>query len=269
MMLDGYDLEFSDDFDGDDLDPTRWLPAHLPQWSSRSQAAARYDLRDGRLVLRIDEEQQPWCPEFDGSTKVSSLQTGTFSGPLGSSIGQHRFSQRAVVREPQPPMRLYTPQYGYFEVRARAVADARNMVAFWMIGYEDIPEHSGEICICEIFGRDAGADSVHVGMGVHPFGDPHLLDDFERVHLDMDATAFHVYAAEWTPTHVSFYVDSTLVRTVNQAPQYPMQFMLGLYEFEPGDEPNTAGRRRPHAYPKEFVVDHVRGYRPRTEGVTR
>ena len=260
MMREAYELEFSDDFDGDDLDTTRWLPAHLPQWSSRSQAAARYHVLDGLLVLRIDERQQPWCPEFDGSTKVSSLQTGVFSGPLSSSVGQHRFNERAVVREAQQPMRLYTPRFGYFEVRARAVPEPDNMVAFWMIGYEDAPERSGEICICEVFGRDVEADSVHVGMGVHPFRDPHLLDDFERVRLEMDATAFHVYAAEWTPTHVNFYVDGGLVKTVDQSPQYPMQFMLGVYEFEPRDAAGTVGRRLP-AYPKQFVVDYVRGYR--------
>ena len=29
------------------------------------------------------------------------------------------------------------------------------MVALWLIGYEDEPDRSGEICVCEIFGRDA------------------------------------------------------------------------------------------------------------------
>jgi hypothetical protein len=29
----GYELEFDDTFDGQVLDPARWLPYHLPQWS--------------------------------------------------------------------------------------------------------------------------------------------------------------------------------------------------------------------------------------------
>ena len=46
------------------------------------------------------------------------------------------------------------------------------------------------------------------------------------------------------------------VKTVRQAPRYPMQFMLGIYEFR-DDAGTPAG-----TYPKEFVVDYFRGYRP-------
>lgn len=257
--VDGYHLDFIDEFTGSELDLGRWLPAHLPQWSSRAQAAARYELRGGFLVLRIDRDQPPWCPEFDGGTKVSSLQTGVFSGPSGTPIGQHRFSERAVVREPQQAARLYTPTYGLFEVRAKAIADPRNMVAFWMIGYEDVPEHSGEICVCEVFGRDIRPGSVDVGVGVHPFGDRTLTDDFDRATLDIDATEFHVYAAEWKPDQVQFFIDGTLVKVTEQSLSYPMQFMLGVYEF---DDVEASGSYVGEAsYPKEFVVDYVRGYR--------
>ena len=85
----GYELEFEDTFDGEDLDRSRWLPWYLPQWSSREAAAARYRLGGGVLRLVIEADQQPWCPEFDGQTKVSSLQTGVFAGPVGSPVGQH------------------------------------------------------------------------------------------------------------------------------------------------------------------------------------
>jgi peptidoglycan/xylan/chitin deacetylase (PgdA/CDA1 family) len=51
-------------------------------------------------------------------------------------------------------------------------------------------------------------------------------------------------------------VDGRPVKTVRQSPDYPMQFMLGLYEF-----PAEGAERRPESYPKEFVVDWVRGYR--------
>jgi hypothetical protein len=67
----------------------------------------------------------PWCPEFDGEVRVSSLQTGVFSGPRGSAIGQHRFSPDAVVREEQEERRLYTPLYGIVETRLRAIDDPR------------------------------------------------------------------------------------------------------------------------------------------------
>jgi hypothetical protein len=236
-------LEFEDSFDAEILDEERWLPYYLPHWSSRRQSRARYEVGGGRLRLLIEQDQEPWCAEYDGGVCVSSLQTGTFDG-------QHRFNPDAVVREPQPAQQLYTPKYGRFVIRAKAIADPRNMVALWMIGYEDEPERSGEICVCEIFGRDVAEDHAGVGVGVHPFGDAGLVDDFEKVSVAIDAREFHVYAADWTPDAVAFHVDDQLVKRVTQAPAYPMQLMLSLYEFEPGGD-----------YPKVFEVDYVRGYR--------
>ncbi|HEY7537784.1 MAG TPA: glycoside hydrolase family 16 protein, partial [Gaiellaceae bacterium] len=126
--------------------------------------------------MLIERDQEPWSPELDGGTRVSSLQTGLFAGPVGSTIGQHRFNPAAVVREAQRNVRLYTPRYGRIELRAKALDDPRTMVALWLIGYEDAPERSGEICVCEIFGRDVGSDRAKIGMGVHPFGDPAIVD---------------------------------------------------------------------------------------------
>jgi Glycosyl hydrolases family 16 len=253
----GYELEFEDEFDGETLDEYRWIPHYLPQWSSRERSAARHELRDGCLRLLIEADQEPWCPELDGDVKVSSLQTGLFAGPVGSAVGQHRFSPEAVVREAQRNARLYTPRDGLFELRAKAIDDRRNMVALWMIGYEDRPERSAEICICEIFGRDVEPNEAKVGMGVHPFGDPKIVDEFAAEPVAIDAREFHVYAAEWTPKRIEFFIDGDSVKTVNQSPDYPMQLMLSIYEFPP----DRAARSSSSSYPKAFTVDYVRGYR--------
>lgn len=251
-----YELKFEDMFEGETLDPDRWLPYYLPHWSSRQRSAARYELGGGLLRLLIEADQQPWCPEFDDQVRVSSLQTGAFAGPLGSAIGQHRFNPAALVREAQPNVRLYTPHYGRIELRARASDDPSVMVALWMIGYEDEPHRSAEICVCEIFGSDVGPDRATVGVGLHPFGDPRIVDDFTRVTLPIDAREFHVYATEWTPGVVTFFVDGDPVKTVDQSPDYPMQLMLNIYEF-----PAPEGEAPTRPYPKEFAVDYVRGYR--------
>ena len=120
------------------MDLGRWIPHYLPHWSTRERSAARYAIADGRLSLLITANQQPWCPDLDGEVRVSSLQTGVFAGPVGSTVGQHRF------------------------------------------------------------------------------------------------------------------------KTVRQSPGYPMQLMLGIYEFPEDDD---AGRASERDYPKSFVVDYVRGYR--------
>ena len=116
------------------------------------------------------------------------------------------------------------------------------MGALWLIGYEDEPERSAEICVCEIFGRDVGAETTVVGLGLHPFGDPAIVDDFSRLDLPLDAREPHVYAAEWTPDGVAFLVDGEAVKTVDQSPGYPMQLMLNIYEFPPA---GTDGPPRP------------------------
>src|SRR3954452_14042546 len=253
----GYEIEVDDRFARDTLDEALWLPYYLPHWSSRAQSAARYDVGGGALRLRIDADQPPWSPEYDGELRVSSLQTGEFAGNVGSSVGQLRFRDGLVVREEQPNVALYTPMYGLFELRARATADPANMVALWMIGYEDAPERSGEICICEIFGRDVSATSARVGMGIHPWGDPALTDEWAAETVAIDATRSHVYAAEWTPHDVAFYVDDRLVKVVAQSPSYPMQFMLNIYEFRDGPGPPSPL----DAYPKTFVVERFTGSR--------
>lgn len=118
----GYELEVEDTFKGHALDTSLWLASYLPQWSSQTAAAARYSVEDGSLRLRIDAGQGPWCREHDGELRVSSLQTGVFAGPLGSTLGQHRFREGLVVRETQRNAALYAdvwPLRGAGEGRGR------------------------------------------------------------------------------------------------------------------------------------------------------
>ena len=253
-----YELEVEDTFEAPILNERLWIPHYLPHWSSRSASAARYSVGGGSLRLRIDADQPPWAPEWDGYLRVSSLQTGLFAGPLGSGLGQHRFRDDLVVREAQGASALYTPRYGLFEMRARALDDPANMVALWMIGLGDPPEQSAEICIFEIFGRNVGARIARVGMGVHPFEDPSISEDFAAEPVGIDARKAHWYAAEWTPDQVTFYVDERPIKVVRQSPGYPMAFMLDIYEFADGPEPASPLDR----YPKEFVVEAFRGWRP-------
>lgn len=261
MEKPGYRLEFYDEFRGDDLDTSKWLPVYLPQWSSKARSATNYRLQHDALILRISADQQPWCPEFDGQNRCSALQTGVFAGPLGSNIGQSRFNPACVVRETQANVRTYTPRYGYFELRAKGVNSPTDHVSLWMIGYEDSSEKSAEIAIMEIMGKDVNAQSSRVGYGVHPWSDPAIVDEFYEDVLLIDATQYHIYAAEWTPTHIDFYVDNHKIRTINQSPNYELQVMLGI--FERPEHSGTAAERDPdHSYPKQFTIDYFRAFQP-------
>lgn len=260
----GYVLDLDERFDAPELDRTTWLPQYLPHWSTSERSAARYEVggaTGGRgLRLRIDADQPAWAPEWNGGLRVSNLQTGSFSGPAGSPVGQHRFRPDLVVREPQPERRLCLPRYGIVEVRARANPDPSVLCALWLIGFEDAPERSGEICLMEVFGRDIGADRTRVGLGVKAFGDPRLRDDVAQVDVAIDAREPHTYSAEWLPDRVRFFIDDELVRVVSVAPDYPMQLMLNVYAFP--DARARAEDAPPGPYPKVFDVDWVRAWRP-------
>src|SRR3954471_19430686 len=154
----GFQLEFDEDFAGESLDPQRWIPHYLPHWTTPERSAARYDLRPGLLRLRIDADQPAWRAE-DGEMRVSNLQTGTFSGPAGSAVGQHRHPPDLTVATPQPPRRLYTPAAGLAEAVMRASPDPTCMLAFWLVGFEGgSPEASGEIWRAELFGNAIAPD---------------------------------------------------------------------------------------------------------------
>jgi len=185
------------------------------------------------------------------------VQTGCFAGPAGSLVGQHRFDPHLVVKEEQPVLTNYVPKYGYFETRLKAVPVPGYMVALWMIGFESSAEESAELCIFEIFGAEVTSKQATVGYGLHPFGDALIRDEFYKDVLEIDVTQYHVYAADWRPEHVEFFVDNNSIRTIHQSPRYPMQFMLGIYEIPSQLNAESC----PDMWPKTFAVDYVRGYR--------
>jgi hypothetical protein len=95
-------------------------------------------------------------------------------------------------------------------------------------------------------------------MGLHPWADPAITDDFIQEEVIIDVRDWHTYSADWTADGVAWYVDDRLVRVVEQSATYPMQLMLGIYEF-----PVQADERPPADYPKAFEVDSVRVLRRR------
>jgi beta-glucanase (GH16 family) len=87
---------------------------------------------------------------------------------------------------------------------------------------------------------------------VHPFRDSSLTDDFAAPRLAIDVAEFHVYAADWQPGRVDFLVDGRHVRSVDQAPDYPMQMMVAVFDF-----PGKADQA-PATHVPLLAVDYVR-----------
>ena len=254
MDFKDYNLLLKQEFVESKLDLAVWIPYYLPHWSSKEKTKARYSLKDGKLDLQIEFDQEPWSKEFNGEIRVSSLQTGLYSGPLNSHIGQHCVHPDCKVMEEQKPQKNFLSQYGYYEIRAKASPAPSNVSALWMIGYEEAPNESAEICIVEIKGDRVERNMALIGYGIRKFQDPLLEDRFFEEIFELDVTEFHTYAAEWTPEHINFFIDGKKIRTINQSPKYPMQLMLNLYEI-----PNE-NYRRISDYPQTFSVDYIKVY---------
>ncbi len=247
--------DLTDDFDGPDLDRDVWVPHYLPQWSSRAATAAAYEVRDSCLRLYLPEDAPLWCPEDHPPLRVSGIQSGVFSGPVGSTVGQQPVRPGAVVREEQPAHWGWTPRYGLLEMRARATVTPRSMVAWWLVGLEDVPERCGELCVMEVFGDAVDpVEGAAVGAGTHPFRDPRLVEDFAAPRPGIDVADWHTYAVDWRPDGAAFAVDGQVVREVAVTPDYPVQAMLAVFDF-----PGKAVPGEPYVVP-ELVVDRIGGW---------
>jgi hypothetical protein len=227
---------FDERFDGSDLDTAIWTPSYLPAWSSRVESAATYEVSGGALRLSIPPRQGVWCPGLhEPPLRVSAVQSGNWSGRVGSTRGQAPFREGLVVREEQPTVLGFTPLHGRIEVTCRATIGPRSMFSAWLIGIEDELERCGEICLVEVFGDaiETGADTPVVahGCGIHAFRDPRLAEDFATVPLSVDVADDHRYAAVWTPDGVDFLVDDVRVRRSAESPTYPLQLILGVFDF--------------------------------------
>lgn len=239
----GFVLEFADEFDGNALDRTKWLPQMLPHWSTIEASVARYAVGGGTLQLRVEEDQSSWRPNAD---IASNLSTGQFDG-------QFKFDPALRATASVPSFAGYVPQFGYFETRLRACPIAGYHTALWLIGF-DAPA-AGEIRAFELHGSRMG-ERTRLDYGILRWSDPTLREELYEDWLPFDARQFHIYGLDWTETHVDFFVDNALVRRIEQSPQYRMQFMLGLYA-----RPNELIANDPAPYPRVAEVDYFRGYR--------
>lgn len=249
--------EFDERFAAPALDPTVWTASYLPAWSSRAASAATYAVAPDGLHLTIPPEHPLWCPDLhEGPLRVSAIQTGNWSGLLGSTRGQQPFREGLVVREEQPVVLGWTPHHGSVEVECSARIGPRSMFSAWMVGIEDAPDRCGEICLVEVFGDTVDADGAAVGSGIHRFRDPALTEEFSAERMAIDISRRHRYAVEWRPGRVAFFVDGEPTRVCEQAPDYPMQLILGVFDFP--DRPSAGDGAPPTP---ELVVHRVRGTR--------
>lgn len=240
-MTSNRSFQVIDDFLGPDLDRDLWVDAYLPAWSSRDLARAAWNIASSSITLSIPHDHPVWCEgDHHPPLRVSAIQSGSWSGPVGSTRSQQPYREGLTVREAQPDFEGWTPMRGRIEVRARADISHRSMFSFWLIGREVDPHECAEICIVEVFGNTRRDGSLNAGAGVHAFRDPGATEDFGTVSLPIDVAQWRVSSVDWTVDTATFAIDGEVFRFVSHPPRYPMQLEAAVFDFPDWSNGNDA-----------------------------
>jgi beta-glucanase (GH16 family) len=231
-----YQLVWSDEFDGASLDATKW---GIETGNSFGTGQQDYDtdrpenvsVANGSLVLTARKE--PYSGQQYTSGRIAS------SGKLER-------------------------QYGRFEARIKIPTGQGMWPAFWLLGsdYSQVGwPQCGEIDVME----NRGADTTTVLGSLHAPGGASYSQTFRLqggARFDGD---FHVFAVEWEPGTVRWYVDGslyetrsadTLPRTQTWVFDHPFFVILDLAvggSFG-GDVQDAT------PFPQAMIVDYVRVY---------
>lgn len=249
------ELIWSDEFDGAALDATRWTAAEDCWGGGNAErqcytaSAGNLRVADGLLQLVARQETVSGPASPDRASAETHLVTRAYSSARIDTRGKASF------------------RYGRIEVRARLAGGQGLWPAIWML-----PEHdnygayprSGEIDIAEAVNLGAACDgcedrlhaALHHGPG--PEENQHFTDSVPYAEAD----AFHVFALEWTPDRLTWFLDGEPFHTEAGGPPFDQRFHLILNLAVGGRWPEGVGRGGidPDALPAVFLIDWVRVY---------
>jgi beta-glucanase (GH16 family) len=245
----GWKLVWSDEFNAPDIspvDPSKWVREsggngwgnqELEYYTTRPENAFQ---QGGNLVIKVLQEK------FTGADGVTRDYTSARLKTLG------KFSQK----------------YGRFEARIKIPRGQGIWPAFWMLG-DDIGKigwpKSGEIDIMENIGKEPAIvhGTIH-GPGYS--GDTGIGSPYNLPPDQHFADDFHLYAVEWEPKAIRFYVDDHLYATLTPAdlPKgtkwvYNHPFFMLLNVAVGGGWPGNPDATT--VFPQTMLVDYVRVYK--------
>ena len=243
----GWTLTWSDEFsgaNGSTPDATKWVLEsggngwgnnELEYYTSRAQNAFE---QDGNLVITVVKE--------------------TFTGPDGVT--------RAYTSARLKTATHFTQAYGRFEARIKIPKGQGIWPAFWMLGDNiDIVgwPTCGEIDVMENIGSEP--NKVHGSMHGPGYSGATPLTAVYTLSGAPFADDFHVFAVEWEPTTVRFYVDGNLylTRGPGDLPAgtrwvFDHPFFILLNVAVGGNFPGDPDALT--AFPQTMLVDYVRAY---------
>lgn len=251
------DLVWEENFDGDSLDTTNWnFEPHEVGWVNHE--SQRY----------VDEEENNSAAFADKNVIVQDGYLVLQAHKYVDEFGKVSYTSGRINTQYKNDF-----LYGRFEARLKVPYDNAFLPAFWMMPTEEglygqWPK-CGEIDIMEVLGQatDTSYATIH-------YGEPHTESQGSKKLDGGDfSKEFHVFACEWDPGEVRFYVDGELILTENDwftkkigygEVTYPAPFDQPFYMILnlavggtwPGD-PDPDGEFGDNA---QMVVDYVRVY---------
>jgi beta-glucanase (GH16 family) len=248
----GWTLVWSDEFSGPDgspPDPAKWtFDIGSKGWGNRELQSYTNRKENARI---------------EKGNLVIAAQKETYSGADG--ITREYTSARLKTQG------LFVQRYGRFEARIKIPEGQGIWPAFWMLG-QDIPSAGwpkcGEIDIMENIGKEPGTihGSLHGPSTVVRTSD--LTSIFTLPVGQNFAADFHLYAVEWEPGTVRFYVDSNLYTTFRSSDWpaggkwvFDHPFFIILNVAVGGDWPGSPDAST--KFPQTMLVDYVRVYTKR------
>lgn len=190
LSYEGYELKWSDDFEGDTLDLNSWnVETHQPGWVNNE--LQEYVNSDQNISVK------------DGNLIITPIKTVAENGTVSYTSGRINTQNK------------HDFTYGLFEVRAKVPDGQGYLPAFWMMPtnenlYGQWPR-CGEIDIMEVMGQN-----TKKAYGTIHYGNPHSESQGTSV-LDQGSYSdeYHTFSCEWAPGSIKWYVDGILYHEEN------------------------------------------------------
>ena len=261
--LTGYELVWSDEFDGTELDMTKWSYRHLgPRGTNGALNTKESVSLDGKGHLVLTTSRAAWRSgdkfgEFvdgQGNLVVTSDKThGAGAGPWRSDLaGNYRTPMICTQGK-------YEPTFGYIEIRAKMPKQLGHWCAFWLQSptYGKIigdPATSGcEIDIMEY--RRSLPDKIVHNYHWDGYGKKHKCKGSGKRPAPGLSEGWHTFGLLWTERQYIFYVDRKISWRSYPAISKRSQYIILSQEIG-----KWAGDITKATLPDGMIVDYVRVY---------
>lgn len=241
-----FELVFSDDFDGDTLDLSRWTTCYW--W-------------DKNGCTNLGNNELEWYMPQNVSVAGGTLRlTARREDVVGWEGRIFPYTSGMVTTgryyEEDPSAIRFDAVRGIFEMRARVPSGQGLWPAFWML--PSSRESKPEIDIMELLGHRPGRLELHFHYRDDAGDSTNVGHKVETSDLSAD---WHTYGVEWRSRDIVWYLDGQEVWRYDddegRVPDEPMYLLINLAVG--GDWPGAPDATTD--FPAVMEVDYVRAWR--------